>query len=71
MTAPRPLSTAPTSDAALDLLLDGAVAAYSIPLRPDWRAAALQNLRTIADAADLVRGAALDDHQEPAAVYRP
>lgn len=61
----------PVPDAALAALLDGALAAYSIPAQEEWRAEALANLRTIAAAAALVHGLDLGDHAEPAPVFRP
>ncbi|MFS8038574.1 AtzG-like protein [Xanthobacter sp. AM11] len=58
-------------DAALEALLDGALAAHGIAPEPAWRAEALVNLRTIADAATLVRSLDLGDAAEPAPVYHP
>lgn len=58
-------------DAALEKLLDGALAAGGITPLPEWRAEALSYLRAIADAAVLVRSLDLGDAEEPAPVYRP
>ncbi|WP_332116122.1 AtzG-like protein [Azorhizobium caulinodans] len=61
----------PVPDAALAPLLDGAIAAFSLTVEPDWHKEALANLRFIADAAHLVLSYELGDEAEPAAVYRP
>ncbi|MFG1378949.1 hypothetical protein [Xanthobacter autotrophicus] len=58
-------------DTALEHLLDGALGAHAIVPRPQWRAEALSYLRSIADAATLVRSLDLGDAEEPAPVYRP
>lgn len=57
--------------AALVQLLDGALSAHGITARPEWRTEALAYLRSIADAATLVRSLDLGDAEEPAPVYRP
>ena len=58
-------------DTALAQLLDGALSAHCITARPEWRTEALSYLRSIADAATLVRSLDLGDAEEPAPVYRP
>lgn len=58
-------------DAALAQLLDGALSAHGITARPEWRTEALAYLRSIADAATLVRSLDLGDAEELAPVYRP
>lgn len=58
-------------DTALAQLLDGALSAHGITARPEWRTEALSYLRSIADAATLVRFLDLGDAEEPAPVYRP
>lgn len=73
MTCSLPTETPlpPVPDTALELLLDGALSAYGVVPRPEWRAEALVQLRTIANAATLVRSLDLGDAEEPAPVYRP
>ncbi|MEP9353722.1 AtzG-like protein [Xanthobacter sp. KR7-65] len=58
-------------DAALAQLLDGALAAHAVTARPEWRAEALSYLRSIADAATLVRSLDLGDAEDPAPVFHP
>lgn len=57
--------------AALEKLVDGALAAHGIAPQPEWRAEALAYLRSIADAATLVRSLDLGDAEEPAPVFHP
>ncbi|OYW33337.1 MAG: hypothetical protein B7Z41_05645 [Rhizobiales bacterium 12-66-7] len=71
MSKPIERPVPPVPDAALELMLDGAIAGFALKVEPDWRAEALVNLRTIADAAQLVRGIDLGDEFDPAPVYRP
>lgn len=61
----------PVEDKALEQLIDGALSAHGVEPRPEWRAEALVHLRTIANAATLVRSLDLGDAEEPAPVYRP
>lgn len=58
-------------DPALAQLLDGALSAHGVAALPEWRTEALAYLRSIADAATLVRSVDLGDAEEPAPVYRP
>lgn len=68
---PKELPLPRVDDAALAHLLDGALAAHGVAALPEWRAEALSYLRSIADAATLVRALDLGDAEEPAPVYRP
>ncbi|QRG05061.1 DUF4089 domain-containing protein [Xanthobacter dioxanivorans] len=68
---PTEIQLPKVGDAALEKLLDGALEAHAIAPQPEWRAEALNNLRTVADAATLVRSLDLGDAEEPAPVYRP
>ncbi len=68
---PEILSLPKVEDAALEKLLDGALAADAVTVEPQWRSEALKNLRAIADVATLVRSLDLGDFEEPAAVFRP
>ena len=55
----------------LPLALDAAVALFGVPVRPEWRDAALANLATIAAAAQFVADFPLDDEAEYGPVFQP
>ncbi len=57
-------------DAALDAWTDAATAAIGIEMKPEWRAAVRMHLRISLGHARTVLDAHLDDHLDPAPVFR-
>ena len=55
----------------LPLALDAAVALFGVPMRPEWRDAALANLLTTTAAARFVADFPLDDEAEYGPVFQP
>ena len=51
--------------------VDAACALFDIPMRPEWRDAALANFGTIATAARAIAAFPLDDEAEYGPVFRP
>lgn len=51
--------------------VDAACALFDIPMRPEWRDAAIANLKTVATAARFVAAFPLDDEAEYAPTFRP
>jgi len=50
--------------ATVALALETAVGPFGVPMRPEWREAALANLTTVATAAQFVAAFPLDDEGE-------
>ncbi|WP_428484957.1 DUF4089 domain-containing protein [Rhodopila sp.] len=57
-------------DAALDAWINAGTAALDIEVKPDWRSAVRMHLRISLDHAKTVLAADLDDHLDPAPVFR-
>ena len=66
-----PEPTLPPNDEAAGRVVDAMVPLLGIPMRPEWRAAVVANVRATAAAASLVLDFPLDDDVEPAPVFRP
>ncbi len=54
-----------------EAVLDAMAPLVGIPVDPAFRPGVVANLTLIAKMAALVDGAAIDEREEPAAVYRP
>lgn len=67
MSDPRP---APT-DTDCEALLDAAADLLGLEIRPAWRAVALANLKTTAEAARFVESFPLEDELEPSPIFIP
>lgn len=61
----------PLEERDLERLLDGAIGAFALDVKPEWHREAMAYLRNVADAARFVMAADLGDEAEPAPVYRP
>lgn len=59
----------PLSEQDYEALLDAAATIHGIAIRPEWRAAAILNLKITGDAAKFVEAFALPDDAEPAAIF--
>lgn len=57
------------SDRDIESLLDAAASIHGLTIRPEWRAAAIMNLKVTADAATFVDAFPLDDEIEPASIF--
>ena len=55
---------------ALESYIDSLAATLGLAIEPAWSDAVLANMRTIAQAADLVMAYPLADHDEAAPVFR-
>jgi len=51
--------------------VDAACALFGVPMRPEWREAAVANLVTIAASARMVADFPLDDEAEYAPTFQP
>lgn len=58
-----------SGDTDIESLLDAAASIHGLTIRPEWRAAAIMNLKVTADAAALVGAFPLEDEIEPASIY--
>jgi hypothetical protein len=57
-------------EAALDALIDAGTEALGIDMKPEWRAAVRMHLVISLGHAATVLAAPLDDHLDPAPVFR-
>ncbi len=57
-------------EAALDALIDAGTEALGIDMKPEWRAAVRMHLAISLGHAATVLAAPLDDHLDPAPVFR-
>jgi len=58
------------TDAELNAWLDGGAPVLALQVEPAFRDGIIANLRVIARLAALVDDFAIDDHEEPAALFR-
>ena len=64
MSDPKPLS-----EQDYEALLDAAAKIHGIEIHPEWRAAAILNLKITGDAAAFVHSFSLPDEAEPAPIF--
>ncbi len=57
-------------DAVLDALIDAGTPLLGIEVRPEWRAAVRLHLRFSLERAAAVLAVPVDDHTDPAPVFR-
>jgi hypothetical protein len=57
------------NDQDYEALLDAAAKIHGIVIRPEWREAAILNLKITGDAAAFVQAFALSDEAEPAPIF--
>jgi len=57
------------NDRDYEALLDAAAKVHGIAIRPEWREAAILNLKITGDAANFVQAFTLSDEAEPAPIF--